>query len=150
MDREEIATVGTFPVTGHLQRSLSHCRRYQHLNSWTHVSICSSRLRAAGCPLAPFLIPRACPRTRTYREFDGRHPSRRFHLHGNATINTTWRISRQATRTVHDDLDILHKAIHKFQRLCRGRLSLLSRQPVQSLQHRFYVILSKDLLSKFL
>jgi hypothetical protein len=80
--------------------------------------------------------------SRTYREFDGHHPLIRFPLDGNATINTAWRTSKQAMRTVHNDLDILHKTIHQFQRLCRSRLSLLSSQPVQSLQHRFHIILA--------
>ena len=52
--------------------------------------------------------------------------------------------------TVQDEPDILNKTVHKFQCLCRRRLSLLLRQPVQSLQHRFYVILSEELLPKFL
>jgi hypothetical protein len=65
--------------------------------------------------------------SKTYREFDGHRPSTRFPLDGNATINTARRTSNRATRTVHDDLDILHKAIHEFQRLCRRRFSLLSR-----------------------
>ena len=70
--------------------------------------------------------------SKTYREFDGHHPLKRFPLDGNVTINRAWITSMQATRTVHNDLDILHKVIYDFQRLCRGRLSLLSRQPVQS------------------
>jgi hypothetical protein len=53
-------------------------------------------------------------------------------------------------RTVHNYLDILHKAIHEFQRLCRRRLSLLSRQPVQSLQHRSHIILAEQFLPEFL
>ena len=52
--------------------------------------------------------------------------------------------------TVQNKLDVLHKAVHKFQCLCCRRLSLLLRQPVQSLQHRFHVITSKELLPKFL
>ena len=90
----------------------------------------------------------------THREIDGHYPLTYFLLYGingmrDATINTAWRTSEQVTRTVHNDPNILHKAIHKFQRLCRRRLRLLSRQPVQSLQHRFHVILSEELLSKF-
>jgi hypothetical protein len=53
-------------------------------------------------------------------------------------------------RTVHNDLDILHKTIHEFQRLCRSRLSLLSRQPIQSLQHHFHIILAQQFLTEFL
>jgi hypothetical protein len=53
-------------------------------------------------------------------------------------------------RTVHNRLDILHKIIHEFQRMCRSRLSLLLRQPVQSLQYRFYIILAEQFLPEFL
>ena len=53
-------------------------------------------------------------------------------------------------RTVHNDLDILHKTIHEFQCLCRSRLGLLSRQPVQSLQHHFHIILAQQFLPEFL
>jgi hypothetical protein len=81
--------------------------------------------------------------SKTYREFDGHHPLIRFPLDGNATINTAWRTSEQAMRTLHNDLDILHKTIHEFQRLCRSHLGLLSRQPVQSLQHHFHIILAE-------
>jgi hypothetical protein len=88
--------------------------------------------------------------SKTYREFDEPHPLICFPLDGNATINTAWRASKQAMRTVHKDLDILHKTIHKFQRLCRSCLSLLSRQPVQSLQHRFHIILAEQFLPEFL
>ena len=89
---------------------------------------------------------------KTYQEFDGHHPLRHFLLHGigHATIRTARRTAKQVTRTVHYDLNILHKAIHKFQRLRCGSLGLLSRQPVQSLQHRFHIVLSKELLSDFL
>jgi hypothetical protein len=52
--------------------------------------------------------------SKTYREFDGHHPLIRFPLDGDATINTAWRTSEQAMRTVHNDLDILHKTIHEF------------------------------------
>ena len=51
--------------------------------------------------------------------------------------------------TIHNDLDILRKVVHHFQRLCGGRLSFLSHQPVHLLQHRFYIILSEELISKF-
>jgi hypothetical protein len=68
---------------------------------------------------------------KTYRESDGHHPLRCFPLDENATINTEYIAIKQATRTVHNDLDILHKAVHQFQCLCRGCLSLLSRKPVQ-------------------
>jgi hypothetical protein len=88
--------------------------------------------------------------SKTYREFDGHHPLIHFPLDGNTTINTAWRTSKQAMRTVHNHLDILHKTIHQFQRLCRSRLSLLSRQPVQSLQHRFHIILAEQFLPEFL
>jgi len=87
---------------------------------------------------------------KTYREFDGRRPLIRFPLDGNATINTAWRTSKQAMRTIHNDLDILHKTIHEFQRMCRSHLSFLSRQPVQSLQHRSHIILAKQSLPEFL
>ena len=70
--------------------------------------------------------------SKTYREFDGYHPLKPFLLVGNATINWAWRTGKRVTLTLHNDLDILHKAIYEFQRLRRGRLSLLSRQPVQS------------------
>jgi hypothetical protein len=91
----------------------------------------------------------------THRELDGHYPLTHFLLYRiigtrDATISTARRASKQVTRTVHNDPNILHKTIHKFQRLCRRRLRLLSRQPVQSLQHRFHVILSEELLSKFL
>jgi hypothetical protein len=90
------------------------------------------------------------PISKAYREFDGHHPLIRFPLDGNATINTARRTSEQVMRTVHNDLDILHKAIHELERLCRSRLSLLSRQPVQPLQDRFHIILAEQFLPKFL
>ena len=65
-------------------------------------------------------------------------------------INTARRTIKQAMRTFHNNLDILHKTIHQFQRLCRSRLSLLSRQPVQSLQHRFHIILAEQFLPELL
>ena len=88
--------------------------------------------------------------SKAYREFDGHHPLIRFPLDGNATISTARRASRQAMRTVHNDLDILHKTIHEFERLCRNHLSLLSRQPIQSLQHCLDIILAEQFLPKFL
>jgi hypothetical protein len=88
--------------------------------------------------------------SKTYREFDGRHPLLQFALDGNATINTAWRTSKQAMRTVHKDRDILHKTIYEFQCLCRSCLNLLSRQPVQPLQHRFHIIFAKEFLPEFL
>ena len=69
----------------------------------------------------------------TYRESDGHHPSRHFLLDGNETINIAGKTTKHATRTVHNNLDTLHKAVHEFQCLCRGRSSFLLRQPVQSL-----------------
>jgi hypothetical protein len=71
----------------------------------------------------------------THQEFDEHYPLTHFLLYGiivmrDATISTARRTGKQVTRTVHNDPDILHKAIHKFQRLCRRRLRLLSRQPV--------------------
>jgi hypothetical protein len=69
--------------------------------------------------------------SKTYQERDGYNLLKRFPLDGNATINTAWKASYHATLTVHNDLDILHKTVHEFQCLCRSRLSLLSRQPVQ-------------------
>ena len=88
--------------------------------------------------------------SKTYREFDGHRPLIRFPLDRNATINTAWRAIKQVMRTIHNDLDILHKTIDQLQCLCRSRLSLLSRQPVQSLQHRFHIILSEQFLPEFL
>jgi hypothetical protein len=85
----------------------------------------------------------------TYRKIDGLHPLRRIPLDGNATINTAWRTSRETMRTIHNDLDILHKVVHEFQGPWGDHLSLLSRQLVHLLQHRFYIILSEELLSKF-
>ena len=57
---------------------------------------------------------------------------------------------QEATRTIQNNLNILHKTVHKFECLRRGRLSLLSCQPVQSFQRRSHIILSKKLLPKFL
>ena len=90
------------------------------------------------------------PLSKTYRGFDGHHPLIRFPLDGNATIDTARQTSKQVMRTIHYDLDILHKTIHEFQRLCRSRLNLLSRQQVQSLQRRFHIILSEQFLPEFL
>ena len=99
-------------------------------------------LKSCWMSTSTLLIVTRHPMSEAYREFDGHHPSIRFPLDGNATINTERRTSEQAMRTVHNDLDILHKTIHEFERLCRSRLSLLSRQPVQSLQDRFHIILA--------
>jgi len=88
--------------------------------------------------------------SKTYRECDGHHPLSRFPLDVNVAIDTAWRTNKQVMRTVHNDLDILHKAIHEFQRLCRSRLSLLSGQTVQSLQNRFHIILAEQFLPEFL
>ena len=85
----------------------------------------------------------------TYREFDGYYPLTRFSLDRNATINSPWRSSKKATRTVHNNLHILHETIHEFQRLCCGRMSFLSRQPIQPLQHSFHIILAQQFLPEF-
>ena len=90
------------------------------------------------------------PMSQTYQEPDGLHMSTLFHLSKQTTFSTTSRVNKQVIRTVHNDLHILHKTIHDLKGLCCRRPSLLLRQPVQSLQHSFNIVLSKKLLSEFL
>ncbi len=113
----------------------------------THVSICLCRLRVAVRVLVLVSTTGMYPTDQIYLESGERHPSRPFHLKDNVQYSIE---EYQAARTIHNDLDILHKAIHDFQCLCRSRLSFPLGQPVQSLKYGFHIILPKELLPEFL
>jgi hypothetical protein len=88
--------------------------------------------------------------SQTYQEPDGLHLLTLFHLSKQTTFSTTTRANKQAIRTIHDDLHILHKTIQDRKGPHSSLFSLILRQPVQSLQHSFNIVLSKKLLSEFL
>ena len=50
--------------------------------------------------------------------------------------------------TIHYHLHILDKTVNDLEGLCCGYPSLILGESIQSLEHRLYVLLSKELLNK--